>query len=812
MALQGFDEAFYLNAKLAALSASYPEWTGKSSDDLKQFLNSVGLTPEQHYELYGWGEKLNPNACFNGDEYTAYKAQDLFNSMSFGFTSIDQARQAFLNAWPQNPYLHYLQFGGAEGPDMSGLNPGNNFDSSSYLEAKLALLQATPETQADWTGKTITDLAEAFVANRITPLTHYLAWGKDEGLTPTPVPAGEQPEGSSGTPGEVFVLTEEIDNLTGTANDDTFRGNTTTINGGDSIDGGAGVDTFEVFYITGTPLSHTNPPYKPADLVSLSNVEIITSRGDLDVAGVAGVQEAEISGDAGKHLTVSAGMIASVKEGRGVTTVTFDGDQPTDTATLKFNSVGSLSANAPREITVTAQAETVNLANTGESFGHITDTAVTDLSLSGDGSLESHMKVAALETLHISGSLDTELWFDPSQLSTIDAGTASGDLAIAAVTSPSSLEATTGSGDDHLGVQYAQLDGMKIDLGSGKDEIALGVTNTDVVTPAFYTAVNAVNNAEILGIWNTMTAGQEIDFASLDHIDSLALHNANIGQVSSATDSTTITFTGVNAAPTTISSLAGQNTIGLQLMAEDGAIADVTSGATVTGTTTVNLDSSQENADGNLVNTLALTVNDNQTVNVTGNAGLVLDLKDGQNTLTSGIILNAAATTKGITMTAAIDNQVTSDRITGGSGDDTLFSGVIDGGTTGDILTGGDGNDTFDVSDSFIVTPTDPEMATITDVASGEKIQLIGSANTIDASMTNVVSASSLNEFLSQVMAANGTAHNVAWGQYEQNTYLVVANDANSAFTAGEQVVKLEGTVDLSGAAVDDTSGMLTLA
>ncbi len=809
MALQGFDESYYLNAKLAALSASYPEWTGKSSDDLKQFLSSVGMTPEQHYELYGWKEGLNPNALFNGEEYTSYKAQSLFDTMSQGFANIDQARQAFLDAWPQNPYLHYLQFGGAEGADMSGLNPGNGFDSSSYLEAKLAKLQADAATQAAWAGKTTKDLAQVLADNGLTPLTHYLAYGKDEGLTPTPVPAGEQPGGSSGTPGQTFVLTEEIDNLTGTANDDTFRGNTKTINGGDSIDGGAGVDTFELF-----PDGGVNPPEKVADTMNLSNVEIIHSHGNLDVAGVAGLQEAGIIGDTPTTLNLSAGVTALVNGKAGATTVTFDGDQSTDTATLKLNNSGDLKGSA-RDITLAAQAETVNLANMGMSHSNFTDTAVTDLSVSGEGVLKSAMTVAELKSLHISGALEAD--FDitnGTKLTTVDAGTASGALSIDATEATNKLEATTGSGDDVLAVDNTDLKGMKIDLGGGsKDEIKLAVDGTEETNADFYAAVNAVKNAEILGIDGSMNGGQEVDFAKLNNIDSLALHAANISQVSGATDSTTITFTGENQAATAISSLTGQNTIGLNLMAgiAPGTEAKVMANdATVTGTTTVNVDSSQEKDDGTLVNELKLTVNDNQTVNVTGNAGLKLELLDAQDSQTSGIILNAAATTKGITMTAAIDNAVTSDKITGGSGDDTLLSGAIAATKTGDILTGGDGDDTFDVSASLITTTTAPEMATITDVASGEKIKLVTGTATINAEMTKVNSASSLNDFLTQVMAANGTANNVAWGQYQQNTYLVVAKDADSAFTAGEQVVKLEGTVDLSGAAI--AAGEITLA
>jgi hypothetical protein len=69
MALQGFDKAYCLAAKLAALQAVLPECQGKDTAFLEDRLLDYGLMPEQHYTLYGYAEKLGPNACFNHDEY-----------------------------------------------------------------------------------------------------------------------------------------------------------------------------------------------------------------------------------------------------------------------------------------------------------------------------------------------------------------------------------------------------------------------------------------------------------------------------------------------------------------------------------------------------------------------------------------------------------------------------------------------------------------------------------------------------------------------------------------------------------------------
>jgi len=53
-----FDESQYLTDKLAALQAS-GDWLGKTIDDLRSLLASVGMTALDHYLNYGWNEGLS---------------------------------------------------------------------------------------------------------------------------------------------------------------------------------------------------------------------------------------------------------------------------------------------------------------------------------------------------------------------------------------------------------------------------------------------------------------------------------------------------------------------------------------------------------------------------------------------------------------------------------------------------------------------------------------------------------------------------------------------------------------------------------
>jgi len=184
--LQGFDETFYLGKKLAALQSdpiTANTWALKDTAYLKAYLANAGLTPESHYHQYGFKEGLPPNAYFNAPQYVYAKATALYNSGQF--RSVAEAFVNFNNAWQDDPYQHYLQYGANE-----GINPSNTFDNDLYLAEKLAQLQANPATATQF--KTVSELQTTFDALGLTPLTHYLRYGINEGLTAPAVPLSQQ--------------------------------------------------------------------------------------------------------------------------------------------------------------------------------------------------------------------------------------------------------------------------------------------------------------------------------------------------------------------------------------------------------------------------------------------------------------------------------------------------------------------------------------------------------------------------------------------------------------------------------------------
>jgi hypothetical protein len=102
-----------------------------------------------------------------------------------GYLKIEDALVAFRQAWPGDPYLHYLVYG-----DEEGINPSNNFDVSAYLEEKLATLQADPATAYRY--NSIADVKAALRGSGLTTLGHFLRFGIHEGLSARKVSAVEQ--------------------------------------------------------------------------------------------------------------------------------------------------------------------------------------------------------------------------------------------------------------------------------------------------------------------------------------------------------------------------------------------------------------------------------------------------------------------------------------------------------------------------------------------------------------------------------------------------------------------------------------------
>lgn len=176
-----FDESYYLNAKLEQLHAKGEmDASGKpyTMESLVKAISDAGLTPYSHYTQYGCREGLDPSSTFDQSYYLASKLAQL---RSTGEVDADgnaytmASLTATLAAQGMSPLQHYLQFGRDE-----GLNPNAWFNESEYLNAKLAQLHSTGETDANGDPYTLASLRQAISDAGMTPLEHYEQFGHAE--------------------------------------------------------------------------------------------------------------------------------------------------------------------------------------------------------------------------------------------------------------------------------------------------------------------------------------------------------------------------------------------------------------------------------------------------------------------------------------------------------------------------------------------------------------------------------------------------------------------------------------------------------
>ena len=383
MALQGFNETYYLSVKLAQLQATKASWAAKTPADLKSALADAGLTPEQHYTTYGYKEALAPNDEFNAAEYTTAKANQLFQADVTGkYANLAAAQTAFLAAWTGDVYQHYLAFGAAE-----NVNPSNAFDESSYLASKLVALKADPATSAAWATKTVVDVQVAFKAAGLTAVTHYELYGKTEGIAITAVPAAERVT-AIGTPGTTYTLTTSADTKVGTANDDTFDGSTSaTFSAFDNLDGGAGTDTLNALIATtslpgGVTVKNietanisTTGAGLTADVSGWTGLTTVTTTNS--AAGVQVIAAAATTNVNASIIDAGAGAVANTVDGGKDIVVTATGVAGGDTIAVGGTTAaaGNITINATLAAGATVGAITAQ--TTGGTTVSVTETGGT---------------------------------------------------------------------------------------------------------------------------------------------------------------------------------------------------------------------------------------------------------------------------------------------------------------------------------------------------------------------------------------------------------------------------------------------------
>lgn len=597
------------------------------------------------------------------------------------------------------------------------------------------------------------------------------------------------------TGGQTFTLTNSVENLTGTAGNDTFiagsQAGLATLNAGDTLNGGAGTDTLKIYNAAGA-LSAAN--FGTANITNVENVEatLSASAQTLNVSTNAGVTNATIVGGFDGVVTAklaqTVGLSGTIDTTVAAAAFTFvDATTPTDSANLTLNNAVLLNAAGTGNGVVIANVETLNIAATGTNvLGNLNTAAATKMVVTGAGSLNTTLTGSATKT--------------------IDASAATGNMVINNAAATAAVQSIkTGSGNDVYTTKYADLDKTDlIDLGAGTDSLRFtdSATFNNAATMARLTKVTGV---EQLGLTQDAASALTVDgdFATqTSYYVSGKLATAVLTNVATGADlSFGVTDIAANATgANTVGMKLGANTLNVNLTGTaagasvvGGVVLTAGDGLAVTGSSTINVKSMGVAGQPN--NVLDLTAADNQSVVVTGSQNLTLAAKAAVGT--TGFSINGSAFTGKLTVTGT----TAVDLIVGGSGAD-----VIAGGAKGDTMTGGAGADKFVVEAAKAgATLAASDADIITDFVTASDTLTLAGATTAPV-LTKALAA--VADFAAALAAADtalattgtATAPTANAQQVGADTWVFISDNAGAG---AEHVVKLVG-VSLAGVVAAD--------
>jgi hypothetical protein len=536
--------------------------------------------------------------------------------------------------------------------------------------------------------------------------------------TPAGTPAGTPAPSVTGTS---YILTTNIEVLTGTSNNDTFIGDASTVQVADQINGGLGTDTFKVY--GGTTL----PTLNGIEAVEIHHTAMVDI--NMSSAAFADVRSLLIKGAEASDKTVT------IKEG--------------DVLILQEMTAGGTNDQVSIAAASTVTSATVTLIDMSDDTGVIIDplgTGITTLTINETGTVSvSYADILAdttgvnLSTLIVNSTGKGVDLLDVDDAKTINASgstaTVNLDTAINEVT------ITGGSGNDNISLDHAATVAFEgnVALGLGDDTLIItslneaadlvdnkvtldGGAGTDklimisdlaialsALSAANYTK-KGISNFEQIVISDATANNDAINFVRLGvtSIDFAAkLVDSNTFTVSSGTtielsaaaddvaDTATITVDGAadagrNADVVTLRYNAAHAAPNTSIDYGKQSIASVETINIISNTATTNV---VHTTAKNVVDIVATSA---RTINVTGNFNLDLSGDPFENVVET---FNASAFTGTLSVSFAGGAGVTAtgsatkaNTIVGSSNAD-----LITGGSGADVITAGDGIDTINL-------------------------------------------------------------------------------------------------------------------
>lgn len=490
---------------------------------------------------------------------------------------------------------------------------------------------------------------------------------------PPPVvvtPPVVEPEPEPPAVSHAFVLTTGADTFVGEGASDTFTatlGNSATLNGGDSLDGGAGDDTLSI-----TNTNATNFALGGATVRNIEHLRVKTTGAvfTLNVAGITGITELVNDGST-RILTVSnIGAVAKMAI-TGVdtrsTTFSYAGAALAGNADLADLTLTNVTSAAPVKLTQATAG-----ANAFETLNLVSNGAANSITLATDASQTS------LSRINISGAAPLTLALTASDniltsATTIDAHAATGGVTIgSATTSLGAANHTiilgTGSNLVYFGANLTAADTVTATAGSD-DTVAVSASITSAIAARLagvetirFTAGTVTQDAQQLpgSVTHLQVAGSAdltlTNLANNTTVESLGGVSLGMG-LASNTGSDALTLKLTSGTLSTLSDVTGLET--LNIVSNGGVIANdnVTAKHVVTGS-------------ANLTITNAPATHDFDASALTGN--LTLTLSSGADTVKAGSG-NDTINLRPSNATPTHSSNGGGDTITLGAGNDTLF-------------------------------------------------------------------------------------------------------------------------------------------
>lgn len=588
------------------------------------------------------------------------------------------------------------------------------------------------------------------------------------------------------------MLTTGVDNLTGTAGNDTFTadntGATAVLSSADVLNGGAGTDTLNIFS-AGTAFN------LPA-LTSIETVNIYDQDADQSIASAnfASVTTANlIRGDGEVALTVGSNVatvgVSDVIVATGANGVVINAAAAATALALNLNGVTRAGAVGDEDVEVNGAALTsltVNATGTASSFAKVDADAATTVTVNADVALTAAVVTTGADaTLNISGAGKVTLGQLGNDFDVVNASGNTGGVVLTVAAANADAVITLGSGADTVTTDddgFATADKFAVNAGDGEDTLVIAAdadvdtageagryTNFEVIQRN----INADLDMSVFGASTTITKAS-LGNGGLTKMQAALAQNITLtadnggSTFSLATDTGTadvLTITSKNATATASADLTTVSIDGFETLNFAADSGDATLAATA-DRTAISFTTADQ------VKTINLT--GSKSVNLDASANIAALTAINASGITGGAIIATGGQTGALTVTGSeVVDQITIGAVGGagtvtvnaGAGKDTIIGTVAI--VTAATINGGADEDTV----SFTNTNATTETLTVED-------------NTF-AKMTSV-----------EVIDFGGAiAGDLLWN---------IGGFANALATANGGVLKVTGDTFATGAAADD--------